>query len=153
MTNAFADLRAKYFELPRPNTPAALAAPEPWGIVMEIAYPQAILTTVAFADGTASVLRSTGGGFFGGGDAGVQQAREEFLKHAQLAQAQMTQVQNFPEPNVGYVVFYARTDHGVYAASASVAELQPQGHPLRQLYFAGLGVLNEYLRLQKQTQQ
>jgi hypothetical protein len=153
MATAFADLRAKYFVLPRPSTPAAVAAPDPWGIIMEIAYPQAVLTTVAFADGTASVLRSTGGGFFGGGDAGVQRAREEFLKQAQVALSQMTQVEIFPEPNVGYVLFYTRTDRGVYTASASVAELQPPGHPLRQLYFSGLQVLSEYLRLQKQTQQ
>lgn len=65
----------------------------------------------------------------------------------------MSQVTDFPEPNVGQVVFYTRTDRGVYAASASVEELQPVGHPLRELYFAGLRVLNEYLRLQKQAQQ
>ena len=153
MTNVFADLRAKYFVLPRPSTPAAQSAPEPWGMVMEVAYPQAILTTVAFADGTASVLRSTGGGFFGGGDAGVQRARQEFLKQAQSVQSQLIRVEKFPEPTVGNVVFYARTDHGVYASSASVEQLQPLGHPLRQLYLAGLQVLHEYLRLQKQTQQ
>jgi len=65
----------------------------------------------------------------------------------------MSQVTDFPEPNVGQVVFYTRTDRGVYAASASVEELQPVGHPLRELYLAGLRVLNEYLRLQKQAQQ
>ncbi|MBS0580375.1 MAG: hypothetical protein JSR36_14060 [Proteobacteria bacterium] len=119
---------------------------------MEIAYPQAVLTTVAFADGTASVLRSTGGGFFGGGDAGVQRSREEFLKQAQAILSQMTQVNDFPEPNAGNAVFYARTDRGVFTRSASISELQTPGHPLRQLYFAGLQVLNAYLRPQKQAQ-
>ena len=151
MTNAFAGLRSKYFVLPRPDTPDALAAPEPWAMVMDMAHPQGTITTVAVADGTASVLRSTGGGFFGGGDAGVQRARQDFLAQGRLLLPRMSLVEVFPEPAVGNVVVYARTDHGVCASSASMAELQLPGHPLQKLCAAGMRVLHEYLRLQKQT--
>src|SRR5437899_424665 len=68
-TNVFADLRAKYFALNR--TEVSISTPsstiEPWGVIMEIGYPEVTVTTVTLADGTASVLRSSGGGFFGGG--------------------------------------------------------------------------------------
>lgn len=126
---------------------------EPWGVVMEIGYPQATVTTVTFIDGTVSVLRSTGGGFFGGGDAGVQEAGRAFLKQARLAQPQMALATDFPAPDVDNVVFYARTDYGVFGASASVAAIQHRGHFLYQLYCAGLRILHEYMRLQKLTQQ
>jgi hypothetical protein len=119
---------------------------------MDVAYPAATLTTVAFSDGTASVLRSAGGGFFGGCDTGVQAARTAFLKLAQLSQPRMAIANEFPEPKTGDVAFYLRTDRGVFAASASEAQLQDPRHPLYQLFIAGLRILHEYLRLQKQTQ-
>jgi hypothetical protein len=153
MKNVFADLRAKYFELKRPDyfsTPASTT--EPWGAIMEIAYPQAIVTTVTFADGTVSVLRSSGGGFFGGGDEPVQDAGRAFLKQAQIVQPQMRVTSDFPAPDVGHVTFFLRADAGVYTASASEGDLQVQGHPLFRLYYAGLRILHEYLRLQKQAQ-
>jgi hypothetical protein len=152
MANVFADLRAKYFELPRPDAIKISSAAEPWGAIMEIGYPQAVVTTVAFADGTASVLRSTGGGFFGGGDASVQQARLEFLRQSHVVRSKFASIERFPEPSIGNVSFSIRTDQGVCSASASLLELDDEDHPLRYLYLAGLSVLHEYLRLQKQTQ-
>ena len=60
--------------MPKPATPN-----EPWGVMMEIGYPKMVMTTVAFSDGTASVMRSSGGGFFGGGAIGaVKTAAEDF---------------------------------------------------------------------------
>ena len=118
---------------------------------MEIGYPEAIVTTVSFADGTVSVLRSSGGGFFGGGDESVQSAGKAFLKQAQICQPQMTLASDFPGPQAGHVVFYLRTDGGVYTASATETDLRVQSHPLFQFYCAGLRILHEYLRLQKQV--
>jgi len=151
--NVFADLRAKYFTLtrndacPRPSTPN-----EPWGAIMEIGYPQqVIVTTVAFTDGTASVLRSAGGGFFGGGTiGGVKTAAEDFLRQAQRLQPQTTPTQDFPQPGPGHVVFYLSTDDGHFTCSASEDELDKQSHPFAPLYRAGLQILVEYLELQKQ---
>ncbi len=154
MSTVFADLRAKYFALSRADVsiPAPPSTTEPWGVVMEIGYPEATVTTVTFADGTVSALRSSGGGFFGGGDESVQDAGRAFLRLAQLCQPQMTLTTDFPEPAVGQVIFYVRADAGVHTVSASEAELRGQNHPLFQLYCAGLRILHEYLKLQKQKQ-
>jgi len=101
MKDVFADLRATYFTLNRASHfPIPSNATEPWGVIMEIAYPQATVTTVTFADGTVSVLRSSGGGFFGVGDEPVQSAGKAFLKQAQLIQPQATLTNDFPAPNV-----------------------------------------------------
>jgi hypothetical protein len=152
MNNVFADLRAKYFALERADHfPAPASATDPWGVIMEIGYPQAIVTTVTFSDGTVSVLRSSGGGFFGGGDESVQNAGRGFLQQAQISQPQMRLTTDFSSPNTGQVVFYLRTDSGVFTASASESDLRVQGHQLFQLYCAGLRILHEYLRLQKQV--
>lgn len=118
---------------------------------MEIGYPEAIVTTVSFADGTVSVLRSAGGGFFGGGDKSVQSAGKAFLKQAQVFQPQMTLTDDFPAPNTGHVVFYLRTDGGVYTTSVSESDLRLQSHSLFHFYCAGLQILHEYLRLQQQV--
>lgn len=153
-TNVFADLRAKYFILKRTDVsiPAPTNATEPWGVIMEIGYPQATVTTVTFADGTASVLRSSGGGFFGGGDESVQSAAKAFLKQANLTQPQMTATTDFPPPKSGHVIFYLRTDGGTYTSSAIESQLAQQDHPLSELYHSGLRILHEYLQLQKQQQ-
>ena len=119
---------------------------------MEVGYPSATVTTVTFADGTVSVLRSTGDGFFGGGDAGVQAAGRAFLRQAQRCERQMNLTIAFPEPEIGQAVFYARTDTGVYGAAAAVEAVQFQRHPLHRLYSAGLQILREYLRLEKLAQ-
>jgi hypothetical protein len=153
MKDVFTDLRATYFTLNRASHfPIPSNATEPWGVIMEIAYPQAIVTTVTFADGTVSVLRSSGGGFFGGGDESVQSAGKAFLKQAQLIQPQATLTNDFPAPNVGRVVFYLRTDGGIYTISATENDMKQQNHPLFQFYCTGLRILHEYLKLQKQVQ-
>ena len=152
MNNVFADLRTKYFTLERAeHFPVPASASAPWGVVMEIGYPQAIVTTVTFADGTVSVLRSSGGGFFGGGDESVQNAGREFLQQAKICQPLMRLTTDFSSPKTGQVVFYIRTDSGVFTGSASESDLRVQSHPLFQFYSAGLRILHEYLRLQKQA--
>jgi hypothetical protein len=120
--------------------------------MMEIGYPQQVtVTTVAFTDGTASVLRSTGGGFLGGGTmGGVKTAAGDFLRQAQHFQPQTTRTQDFPPPGPGHVVFYLFTDNGHFTWSASEEELSKRSHPFSALYYAGLRILTEYLQLQKQ---
>lgn len=119
---------------------------------MEIGYPQAVVTTVVFGDGTASVLRSSGGGFFGGRDDGVQCAGKNFLRQAQMYQPQMAQTGSFPEPAAGHVVFYPRSDSGIYTTSMLERIIGQQTHPVFPLYCADLRILYEYLRFQKQVQ-
>ena len=153
--NVFADLRAKYFDIPRPQEVPAPASPdEPWAAVIEIAYPASTLTTVAFTDGTARVLRSTGGGFFAAGVVEpVRPAAEAFVREAQHQNSRFTSASEFPQPEIGQVFFYTRSDSQVRTAAASEAELHSRTHVLSPLYFAGLRILHEFLQLQKASEQ
>ena len=151
-TPMWTDLRSKYFDIPRgPSFPQPTSATEPWGAIMEVGHAPAIVTTVAFSDGTASVVRSTGGGFFGGGDATVQEARVAFLREAALAQPQSVHVTEFPHPGIGAVMFYFRSDSGVCSVSGLIEALGQRGHPLNSLFVAASRILHEYLQLQKRT--
>ena len=153
--NVFADLRAKYFDIARPDEiplPSSLA--EPWAAIMEIAYPESTLTTVAFSGGTARVLRSTGGGFFATGVVEpVRPAAESFVREAQRLQSEFTPTTEFPQPEVGEVFFYTRSDASVVTASAPEQQLSSQTHKLSPLYFAGLRILHEFVQLQKASEQ
>lgn len=153
--NVFADLRAKYFEIPRSEEiPVPLTSDEAWAAIMEIAYPEATVTTVAFSDGTARVLRSTGGGFFAAGVVeSVRPAAEGFILEARRLKSAFTRATDFPEPEVGGVIFYARSDAGVSRAAATQKELSSRTHSLSALYFAGSRILHEFLQLQKQSEQ
>ena len=149
--NVFADLRAKYFEMPRPGEVPPPASPdEPWAAVMEIAYPQSTLTTVALSDGTARVLRGTGGGFFSAAVVeAVRPAAEAFIREAQQQNSTFTPASEFPQPEVGQVFFYTRSDARACKAATTERELSSQTHSLSQLYSAGLRILHEFLQLQK----
>jgi hypothetical protein len=153
--NVFADLRAKYFEIPRPEeVPPPTSSDEPWAAVMEIAYSEATVTTVALSDGTGRVLRSTGGGFFAAGVVeSVRPAAEAFVREAQRQNSAFTLAREFPQPDVGQVGFYTRSDSQVRTRTASEAELSGRTHILSPLYFAGLRILHEFLQLQKASEQ
>jgi hypothetical protein len=121
---------------------------------MEIGYQAATVTTVTFTEGSSRVLRSTGGGFFSTGQVeSVNSASKAFLKQARQLQPQTTLAHEFPGPTIGQVVFYFRTDKGIYTASAPENELRAGHHRLSALYFAGLRILHEFLQIQKQQQE
>jgi hypothetical protein len=153
--NVFADLHAKYFEIPRPEeVPPPPASDEPWVAIMEIAYAESTLTTVAVSDGTARVLRSAGGGFFAPGVVEpVRPAAKAFIDETRQRKSAFTPASEFPQSEVGYVFFYARTADGVTTAAATEKDLSATTHPLSPLYFAGLRILHEFLQLQKQSEQ
>jgi hypothetical protein len=154
MPNVFADLRSKYFELARPpGDPWHLRESAPWGVIMEVAYSAAIVTTVVFSDGTVSVLSSTGGGFFGGGDDAVQRAGKGFLMRADSHLPFMRSPKEYSAPDIGSVRFFVRVNDDVLCASEKEADLQKHDHPLFQFYCAGIRILHEYLVLQKRTPQ
>ena len=151
----FEDLRAKYFALTRAELfcPVPANPTEPWGVIMEIGYEAATVTTVSFSEGTSRVLRSTGGGFFSAGPIeSVRIAGDAFLKQAQQLQPLTAPTSVFPGPSIGHVVFYFRTDKGIFSASAPENELSEGHHGLSPLYHAGLRILHDFLQLQKQQQ-
>jgi hypothetical protein len=150
--DAHADLRAKYFTLTRNDACPKPATPnEPWGVMMEIGYPKMVMTTVAFSDGTASVMRSSGGGFFGSGAIGpVKAAAEDFLKEARKPHPEMKPAHEYPQPGRGYVTFYLFTDNGTLTWSGDGLDLEGPMTSLSRLRLTGERILYEYIQLEKQ---
>jgi hypothetical protein len=151
--DAHADLRAKYFALTRNDAMPKPATPdEPWGVMMEIGYPKKmVLTTVVFSDGTVSVLRNSGGGFFGGGAIGaVKTAAEDFLKEARKPHPELKPTHEFPQPGLGYVTFYLFTDNGILTWSGDELDLEGPMTSLSRLRLTGERILCEYIQLEKQ---
>jgi hypothetical protein len=120
-----------------------------WGAIMDMRIDDAIVTVVSFADGTASIYFSNGGGFIGGHqhDA-VRGAAKTFVDAASAALPVMRPATSYPFPAAGYVAFYARTASITQAAEADEQRLQsaPAG-PLAALYAAGHGVITAYREL------
>ena len=125
---------------------APLSGPtEPWGIIMEWVVSAAVITLVAFRDGSASAYFSTGGGLLGG------QAYEPIRRAAQHAvgvaaefQSQMQLAVEFPLPQPGIVVFYALTDSGVFTTSTFEAGLRNNSHALSKLGQAMQAIITAY---------
>jgi hypothetical protein len=113
-----------------------------WGLLMETAYPEAVATLVAFADGTTSLYFSTGGGTIGAGDhATVRMAAEEFLRIASDHVDQFTRATEYPLPNIGRVRFYVHTLDGVLTADRNEEDLGYERDPLSPVFHAGHAVI------------
>jgi deazaflavin-dependent oxidoreductase (nitroreductase family) len=143
----FTDLRAQALHASRESL--SLAAPSspttPWGVLMETGYPEATATVVAFADGSASIYLSTGGGFIGGmSHETVRRAAIDMVRSAGSAQPHTNKTNTLPLPAQGQVVFYLHTDAGVFTGGASEQELGTRRHPLSSLFFAGHELITQY---------
>ena len=110
-----------------------------WGVLMEVAFTDAVATIVSLRDGTASLYISTGGGIIGG-----YSARNEaklFVAEAEKHLTSMNPTKSFPYPEAGRMKFYVLTQEGVYTADAAEKELTREGHALFPLFAAGNDVL------------
>src|SRR5262249_6874195 len=149
--DAFTDLRHQALHGSRETLglPVPASPTEPWGVLMETAFPKATVTVVAFADGSASIYLSTGGGFIGGGGHDpIRRPAVAMVQSARPLQPQTTLTSTFPLPTPGQVTFYLRTDAGVFSAQAPERDLGERRHPLSPLFYAGQGVITQY-RLQQ----
>lgn len=112
--------------------------PDVWGVLMETGYPRAVVTLVAFADGTISLYFSSGGGTLGaGGHDSVRAAAEVFLDATQAYHAAFAPAAATPAPDVGRVRFYVRTFDGTRTAEADEQDLGSGRHPLAPVFHAG----------------
>jgi len=116
--------------------------PHVWGLLMETGHPQALVTLVSLADGTASLYFGHGGGVIGGGEhASVRQAVQVFIASAEEYRAELVPTSEFPLPDVGRVKFYLLTFSGVLTADADENDLGDGGHELSDLFYAGHNVI------------
>lgn len=117
-----------------------------WGI------PAGTATVAAFADGTASVYLSSGGGFLGGGQA-HESIRNAAIKTVEIAgelKALMQPTTTYPLPQRGQVIFYVRTDGGVLTATVPEDDLRSHGSPLYKVGDSAQTIITEYSLTQEQ---
>jgi hypothetical protein len=118
----------------------------PCAVLMDMPVTSGTATIAAFADGTASIYISKGGGYLGGSQTypAIREAGLRFIATARKFQAQMRVTQQFPLPEHGEVIFYVATGRGVYTVKAPQAELNKRSHPLTELYAAAQDVITQY---------
>lgn len=106
-----------------------------FGALMDIGYPDAVVTLTAIGDGTVSLYFSNGGGIIGLGEhEGPQKACLSFLALARQFTSLLRSTKEFPLPQKGYTTFYFLTINGVLTASAKEADLGNNRLPLSPLF-------------------
>jgi len=110
-----------------------------WGVLMEVALPDGVITLFSVRDGTASLYTSKGGGILGGYAARNEAKR--FVTEAEKHLASMKAAQSFPYPEIGRMKFYVLTRDGVYSAETDEKEMLSGRHALFPLFLAGNEVL------------
>ncbi len=129
------------------------ALPTVWGGLMEMRYPQAVVTLALLADGTTSLYFSNGGGMLGGGQIlPVAHASQAWIAAAEMQYANMPQTQAFPVPLPGKVRFYILAYAGIYTAEGDEEELATGRHDLSGLFFAGQEVISRFRISQQEGQ-
>lgn len=128
------------------------ARPHVWGVLMEMGYPDAVATLSVFADGSASLYISTGGGVIGAGEhKPVREEGDRLLSVVESHVAEFVRVDETPYPKRGRVRFYVRTFQTTLTAEADEKLLQDRQHTLSPVYIAGHAVLTQ-MRLMSERQ-
>lgn len=119
-----------------------------WGIIMETGYPDGVASLVAFAEGSASLYFSGGGGIIGAGEhAAVREATQAFLQEADRHLAGFLPTAETPLPAVGRVRFYLRTFDGTLGGESSERDLADNRHPLSPVFYSGQSVITAMRRV------
>jgi hypothetical protein len=142
-----AGLRSQALTVSAKDLGLSQSTSEPFAVIMDIGYPQAVVTVVSFATGDASIYFSTGGGVLGGvGHESVRKAALAFVHESSHLTSKMQPAANFPYAAPGAVRFYVRTNAGTLVSEAPEKELATGKHELSPLYIAGQDVITQ-LRL------
>lgn len=112
--------------------------PTVWGVLMESAYAEAVVTLAALVDGTTSLYFSNGGGILGSGtQALVGTAARRMITVAEQALEFTLPVEDYPLPMQASINFYLLTYRGIHSAICREVDLQSGKHLLSGLYLAG----------------
>ncbi len=126
-------------------------APNVWGVLMEMAYPSAIYTLVALADGTTSLYSSLGGGILASGQhAGVAAAARALITEAENYVDILDVAQAYPLPGAGRVKFYVLTFRGNRTADFPEQELAKAEHDFNKFYARGQAVIDQIRKIEKE---
>ena len=140
--------RLRYHALTIQREQVGIPTPPPdspvWAVLMETGHPKVTETLALVSDGTSSVYMSDGDGVIGGhGYENVRKANAEFMRLANLAWHHFQPTEAFSIPQVGYTVFYARTDAGVLVCGGTQESLIRGEHVLSELFQAGHEALTQ----------
>jgi hypothetical protein len=140
----YTGLRSKLLGARPTSPPAGRSADDLWAVLMETGYATAVVTLLAFADGTVSLYLSNGGGLIGmGGHEGPRKAARALLDFAPTFLDQLRATSEFPLPLEKHTRFYLITYGGSYTAEALEEDLGNQRHSLSPLFYAAHGVITE----------
>lgn len=111
---------------------------EVWGVLMETSHPEAVVSLVALADGTASLYFSNGGGIIGFGQhPGPQRAAKNFIAFAQLFARYGKPVKTYPFPELTFTRFYMLMGDRIVSVEAKEDDLGYGRHALSPLFHKG----------------
>src|SRR5579859_1781044 len=147
-SSSYLGLRNLALQSPLTEVPSAISAKpgEPFAVLMDWGIPAGTATVAAYADGTASVYLSSGGGFLGGGQAheSIRNAAIRTVEIAGELKNLMQPTTTYPLPQRGQVVFYVRTSVGVLTATVPEEELRSQRSPLYKLGDSAQTIITQY---------
>lgn len=140
--DAMAGLRLQILQSTPQDLGLTVAPGEPFSIVMDMAYPGAVVSIVSAATGDASIYISNGGGVLGGIEhESVRAAATAFVQEAGRHRDHLRSTSEFPLPAAGLVRFYVGTPEGSLVGEASEQELAEGKSALSPLYAAGQNVI------------
>ena len=109
-----------------------------WAVLMEIGHPRVTETLALVSDGTSSVYMSDGDGVIGGhGYANVRKANSDFFKLVKRDWRHLQPTEAAPVPEIGHILFYARTDQGLLVSGGPQESFITGQHVLSELFQAG----------------
>ena len=123
----------------------------PFAVLMDWGIPAGTATVAAYADGTASVYLSNGGGYLGGGQSheSIRNAAIKTVEIARELKSLMQPTTTYPLPQRGQVTFYVRTDAGVLTATAPEDDLRSHRSPFYKLGDSAQTIITEYRLMQE----
>jgi len=141
--DVYNDLRLQVLKLKPADVGISPNSQEPLAVLMETGYPEAVVTLVCVADGSASLYFSNGGGIIGGGPhETVNRAARAFVASAKAFRDAFKPTTEYPLPGTDHVRFYLITASGVLAAPQAVEDdLGNMREPLSPLFHQGHGVI------------
>lgn len=131
---------------------ASVAKPgEPFAVLMDWGIPAGTATVAAYADGTASIYLSSGGGYLGGGQSheSIRNAAMRTVEIASELKSLMQPTTTYPLPQRGQVTFYVRTDAGILTATVPEDDLRSHRSPLYKLGDSAQTIITEYRLIQE----
>ncbi|MCC6633205.1 MAG: hypothetical protein IT482_14165 [Gammaproteobacteria bacterium] len=133
------------------TTAQSIGAKEPvYGVLMETGYPEAAITLVAMADGSASLYFSTGGGMIGAGQhTEPAAAARSLIAFAAYHLSKLQPTVDKPLPVPGRVRFYVLTTSGLLTAEASESDLGNNRHALSPLFYSAQDLISEMRKVEE----